>query len=142
MKQSRDIASADRFEQRIANLIDMHSTINEYADIWAKGNAGDELNEIDSIVYRNLVDNMEDFHFFSMHAADYLGNEGGAQANMIGFAMFLHDNPGAHRIWREETVRTVEAQSLFQTADLADITGSWLESVESAIKKLEHADKQ
>ncbi len=63
MKQAQEIASADRFEQRIANLIEMHNTINEYANIWAKGNSGDELNEIDSIVYRNLVGTKEDFHF-------------------------------------------------------------------------------
>ena len=142
MKQSQDIAIADRFEQRIANLTDMRSTINEHANIWAKGNAGDELDEIDSIIYRSLVNNMQDSHFFSMHAAGYLGNEGGAQANMIGFARFLHDNPGAHRVWREEVDSLLEAQSLFLTADDVDFSRSWLESVEAAIKKLEHADKR
>jgi len=142
MKQSQEIARADRFEQRIANVIEMRNTINEYANIWAKGNSGDELSEIDSIVYRNLLANKEDFHYFSGRAAENLGNQPGVQANKIQFARFLHDNPGAHRDWREEEDSFEEAQSLFQTADVIETMGPWLESVETVIEKLEHADKR
>ena len=50
LRQSQDIALSELGASRHASRIELNNAISDHADIWARGNAGDELDHADSVV--------------------------------------------------------------------------------------------
>ena len=130
MQQAQEIANADRRMMFVANTIELHNAINENADIWARGKAGEDLDEIEVIVFDRLMSSMNDFFYFSSRAATGVGNEYGAQSTIHKFAVFLHRNPGARRAWSSEKQNWDRWKRLLM-ADRDNPGINWVEVIEA-----------
>ena len=106
MKQAQELANAERRMVFVANRIELSNAINEHADIWLRGKLGQELDEIETVIFENLLHSIYAFHYFHSRAARDVGNEFGAAITLHELAVFLHRNPGAQRAWsaREDDV--------------------------------------
>ena len=69
LKQSQDIAIADGLISIMFASIEINDQLNEHADIWIKGSAGEELTENESFIFNNLVFNLNEKYFFTNQAA-------------------------------------------------------------------------
>ncbi len=77
MKQAQEIGNAERRLSVVANNIELHNAINEYADIWLRGKAGDEMDRSEAVIFENLVITKHEYHQFQSNAARKLGSEMG-----------------------------------------------------------------
>ena len=104
MKQAQEIANAERRMMRNANQIEVNNAISEHSDIWVRGLSDQELNEIEAVIFKNLLLNRDAFVFSNWRAAQNLGSGIGATSRVADYAAFLYENPGARRVWesREE----------------------------------------
>ena len=134
MKQSQDIANAERSMLRAAILVEVNNAINEYANIWASGNSGEELNEIESVIFQNLVLSHQTFHQSAYQAARGLGNKNAEQANLVIYSSFLQKNSGARLVWNSNEESYVTAAQL---PDPADSTGIWAVRIRSSLARLD-----
>ncbi len=99
MRQTRDIALTDSGWNRMLSEIESRRAIYEFPDIWAKGNAGEELNPSEAVIYRTLIRDLNSLAFFKYANATILNHEGAADSARWDMAGFLYENPGARREW-------------------------------------------
>ncbi len=100
LRQSHVIATNEiRLATASANF-EARNAVNEHAEIWDRGVAGESLEKPDQRVFNNLVDNYYRTAFWNW----YTRNEIGVPANRAvrTFALFLHRRPGAMRAWKAE----------------------------------------
>jgi hypothetical protein len=76
MKQSQDIAIGDGFISVMFANIEINDQLNEHADIWIRGSAGEELTETEGFIFNNLVNNLNEKAFFASGQFDRLGRRG------------------------------------------------------------------
>ena len=109
MKQAQEIGNAERRLSQVANGIELQNSINEYADIWVRGNAGEDLDESEAVIFENLVLTKHLHHLHQSRAARLLGADIGEEAHRADLAFFLYSNPGARRVWvsNDENVRRI-----------------------------------
>ncbi len=60
MGQSQRIALSDMYINTVANQIEADNAIADNADIWSKGNAGEELTPAEFAIFSGLVRNIND----------------------------------------------------------------------------------
>ncbi|MEN8761586.1 MAG: hypothetical protein ABF290_04070 [Thiogranum sp.] len=99
LRQSRDIALSERAGHMMLAEIEARRPIYEYPDIWARGNAGEELNPSEAVIYRTLIQDINSWGFFRRLSATAVDSQGAADAAGWDMAGFLYDNPGARREW-------------------------------------------
>ena len=76
MRQTRDIALTESDWNRMLSEIETRRPIYEFPDIWAKGNAGEELNPSEAIIYRTLIRDLNSLEFFKYLNATRLDTSG------------------------------------------------------------------
>jgi len=79
----------------------IRSEFMEHADVWAKGNSGDELSPSERIVFDELVMSQADHHFFAL-ARSMVRGSGRERLHVAAFAGFLHKHPVAYARWRSQ----------------------------------------
>jgi hypothetical protein len=99
LRVSQEIAQSEVAAAHNATLVEINNSISAHADIWVRGNAGDDLSETELAIYRGLLEGMEEYHRLEWRHALRFNRGGGAQNDPAEFAVFLYDNPGARRIW-------------------------------------------
>lgn len=99
MRQTRDIALAESGWNSLLSEVETRRPIYEYPDIWAKGNAGEELNPSEAVIYRALITDLNTLQFFKFFNATLLNNDYAADVAHWDMAGFLYENPGARREW-------------------------------------------
>ncbi len=135
MKQAQDIANAERRMMVVDAQIELRNAINNFAEVWAKGSANDDLEGHEAVIFRNIVANLNDFAFARSAAARYLGSLAGEQGAIADFALILHENPGARDMFK-----FLEGEYVRIAPDLApahDPPEAWMDTVESALAKLD-----
>ena len=137
MRQAEKIAGGERYESAIANRVEIRNAINEHADIWVRGNAGEDLDAVEAVVYANLMQNLGNMHSFSSRSAELVGNQRGADANKRDFAVYLHENPGARRLWETLQRGLEEARELLQPGQYSD--PGFADFIRSNLDKLDKA---
>ena len=138
MKQAEEIANAARRSSVVANTIELSNAINEYADLWLRGMAGEPLNDVESVIFENLVLAKTQFHQHEFSAARILGSEVGMAAHIADFAEFLHANPGASRVWNARQEMYEEVFPLIYSAT-NNVPLSFGGGVRSTLEKFEQA---
>ena len=130
MRQTQGIALTESNWNALLSEIEARRAIYEFPDIWAKGNAGAELDSSEAVIYKALIHDLNSFAFFKYQTAKRLGNIGGADVAHWDMAGFLYENPGARREWdllRDEYRRyrephmTEQFSNPFEEAVRADI---------------------
>jgi len=99
MRQTQDIALTESGWNRLLSEVETRRAIYEFPDIWAKGNAGEELNPSEAVIYRTLIRDLNSLEYFKYSNATRLDNKGAADAARWDMAGFLYENPGARREW-------------------------------------------
>ena len=109
LRVSQDIAQSEVAAAHYATLVELNNSISEYADIWVRGNAGDDLTEADLTIYRGLLEGLEEYYRLEWRHALRFERGGGAEYDAAEFAVFLFENPGARRIWSSREDAFVES---------------------------------
>jgi len=135
MRQAQDIAYSERAQTQATNTIEITNEINEHPEIWARGLAGEHLDEIDEIVFGNLMLAWNDMAFFSSTAALVLGNESAASFYVIDYGDFLYRNPGA-RQWFETRQTRIE-EEIGRLSRGSVISTGWNDRIEAVWAEIE-----
>lgn len=101
MKQSQDIALSARAVAHVANTIELTNTINQHPDLWLRGIAGESFDGTDAILFENMLQAWDSFHFYASDAASRLGYESSSNYWATIYGTFLYRNPGARRWWED-----------------------------------------
>ncbi|MBT8102399.1 MAG: hypothetical protein KJO95_05475 [Gammaproteobacteria bacterium] len=99
MRQARDIALSERAGNMLLSDIEARRPIYEFPDIWARGNAGAELNRSEAVIYRALIRDINAYAFQRRYSASLIDDQSSFTAASWDMAGFLYENPGARREW-------------------------------------------
>jgi len=103
LRQSQQIAQVEASATRAVWFFDNRAAINQYADVWNKGNSGTELSNAEATIYSNLIRNYHTNNGFTWRRERALGFEGGGDFAANELAWFLHKYPAARKVWEEYT---------------------------------------
>ena len=87
--------------------LEMVSLKSDNSEVWARGIAGEELDDSDAAIFESIIVAISDRNWSMQQIMRLLGKNEIADANVHMFAAFLHERPGARRAWakREEQVK-------------------------------------
>jgi len=136
MRQAQGIAMSDGALANAANEIERYGAINDHPDIWIRGSSGDELNDSDALVFRNLVQIVHTAEFMEMVRLSRVGAEEISNAVTADFSAFLFENPGARRVWLEDREKTKSYRSLL-APDRVAIEDEFVSNVKLQLTKLD-----
>ena len=104
MRQSQRIALSDMYINTVANQIETHNAIADNSEIWSKGNAGEELTPAEFAIFSGQVRTINDMAWYAIQVDLQMGLDEAASIDVAEFALYLHKNPGAFKVWldREE----------------------------------------
>ena len=100
MKQAQDIASNEVSLGAFATGVEISNQMNEHADIWVRGSKGEELNEVERLIFANLMKNLNYEAFWHSSMRRQLGSDEPPR-EIFNFARRLHQNPGARQQWTD-----------------------------------------
>jgi hypothetical protein len=104
LRQSRQIAMNEIGFVALASYFETRDTENDHAEVWTKGNLGEELDRYEMAIYRNLVRNWHSRSLWHYQFTQRLGGES-SEIIVVSLAGYLHKYPNARRVWsslREE----------------------------------------
>ena len=138
IRQEQVIALSEINLSLLDSQIEFNNSINDNADIWVRGNAGEDLDQAERIIFEGLLDNMAYLQRTEWRQYGAFDEDIFTRVPVADFAVHLHRNPGARQTWetREEQIESDRASlipgfaSKFHKAVLADL------------KKLDEAAKQ
>ncbi len=112
MRQDQEIAIAEVSQSSLEAIVQINNDINSHADIWTRGSAGEQLDEVDSVIFENLVFNLRYRALVETRSRARLGLGEFAETPLFDFARLAHQNPGV----REEYTHQFEARIKYATA--------------------------
>ena len=111
--------------------------VNDNADVWVKGLAGEPLSEEESARFDALAAAHERRYFSAWASAQQLPGLP-PELHAFDLAAEIHRHPGLMRWWLEERARTAISR---QTAGLSEST-SWGALVNDSLSRLEEEENQ
>jgi len=141
LKQSQVIARNEIDGQFLENRIEAVGQINDHVNVWVRGLAAEKLSVDDAAVFENLLININDITFFTASNHFNLGSNEDARINIDDFAIFLHRNPGARRVWEARESRLAEGREVIQSANTVGSTKFTFPYVEWVMQALEDLDQ-
>ena len=100
LRQDRQIAYAEAVADLLENGLESRSDMNQFAHVLVKGNSGAELDQGESLIIRNIVQNEQDRVFLQNWRAQVIGRPL-SNTPELKFAAFLFQNPAARDAWEE-----------------------------------------
>jgi len=101
LRQSDQIASAEREATYGMMSIELAALISDHADVWVRGDAQEKLSEADAVVFERLVVAVNDQNYSAYRQLQQMAGEEGAREFLRGFSMYLYRHPGARQVWSE-----------------------------------------
>ncbi len=101
LRQSEDIGVAEGYAAYFSHRLETSNSIKEHIEIWAKGVAGEKLNEDESAVFAILVNQVNESAIQGFLYTKEVAGIQEAQILAQDFAIFLYLNPGARVVWNE-----------------------------------------
>jgi len=95
VKQEQAIALSEINLSLLASQFDLNNSISDHADICARGNAGETLDESEIIIFDGLLENMAFLHRTEWRQYRRFDQARYMQVPVADFALHLHRNPGA-----------------------------------------------
>lgn len=130
MRQAQVIATSERTVNMLLADIETRRPIYEFPDVWARGNAGEELNRSEAVIYTALIRDINAYAFQRRYSASLVDDQSSYDAASWDMAGFLYENPGARREWESlrdmyrrhrEPHTSGEYRSSFEEAIRADL---------------------
>jgi len=103
VQQDRQIAQAQAAADMLENGLESRANINQFAHVLVKGNSGAQLDQTESMILRNIVQNEEDRVFLHIWREQVTGGTLSNTPELI-FARFLYQNPAARNMWLQIAV--------------------------------------
>ena len=132
LRQSQKIALNDAAFTTASWYMETRNEVNANAEVWAKGNAGEELSRAEFIIYENLIRNANTHAVWTYLTQKRVGLSGGpARADFSGF---LFKNPAAREVWEslkvdEELFRSILLDERIEL-DFVDLVHADLEMLD------------
>ena len=129
IKQEQEIALAEINLSLLASGIELNIAIGENAEVWAIGNAGEDLTRAERILYDNLLESMSFSYRTERRQYLQFDQPRAAKVPIAQFAVFLHRNPGGREAWQLRSDQEAKVwaslmpgfKSTFRAAVLADL---------------------
>ena len=99
MRQAQKIALSERAVNMLLADIEARRPIYEFPDIWARGNAGEELNRSEAVIYSALIRDINVYAYQRRYSASLMDDQPAFNAASRDLAGFLYENPGARKEW-------------------------------------------
>ncbi len=138
MKQSRDIALGEGAVANAAIAIELGNALSAHAEVWIKGRAGGELDEVERVIFRSLVQDENDKNFFNLRRVRLLGDDYAADSIVLNMSRFLIENPGARQVWTDNATANARDDKLVLNRE---IRLGWFDAVQASMKILEGGPK-
>lgn len=134
LQQSRAIAIGDGNLSNAEVQIERNNSINEHIETWVKGNSGESLSVEEKTIFTNLVENATIHSFMEYARLNQLEFPAAGQSVAAEFAIFLHQNPLALKVWkaREKLRSDVSASPPTRV--------KWRDEVTLKLQQLDHGD--
>ena len=123
VRQERQVAANDSAFQVAENYRQVRNLIIENADVWVRGNAGEELEPAESEIFGELVYVTWAGAFWTATTQARVGPA--LNVSIHDFAGFLHRNPGARRVWLAE----MEVEQSYRGRLLSEPAGTELVNI-------------
>jgi hypothetical protein len=135
LNQSQKIALNEWGYSLVESNIAINNAYNEHPEIWAKGNAGEPLDMVEDVVYRNLLQISWGNAYWNVATQRRIGNDNDVAIH--DFAAFLFQNPGARTAWESEMETEQQYRDILLNApagvDFMNIVLSDLKSLDSHV---------
>ncbi len=144
LRQSQVIATNEIGLKELESRIAAHGQINDHVSVWVKGLAGEKLSDDDTVIFENLLINVNDITFHSASNYFQLGDHADARIVTGDLAIFLHRNPGARRVWETRENRLAELRKINSPDNWKEISSvgiPYVEWVTGALEKLDQETK-
>jgi len=133
LRQSRVIALSEIRVMNEANVIAVNDAFIEDADIWTRGNSGEELTAADQEIFNRLVLHANDRAYHLVQWFDYMELDDAMRDQAVAlFAAFLYEHPEAREVWAHREQQMQRYRDLVNP-DQTVQTG-WYTTVNSAIR--------
>lgn len=137
MRQTNDVAFMELDTAMVGIMVDTADLVAANSDVWVNGNAGEELSTAESAVYEEILAAMNTRLVVEELHASQLGRTEIADLIRRDWAAFLHQNPGARRVWLSREENLIEYRRLL--APDAEDFSSWRDAIQSDLAILDEA---
>jgi hypothetical protein len=104
LRQSQQVALNEAACTTASWYFETRAEVNENAEVWSKGNAGEQLSAAEFAIYENLVRNAYTNAFWNWVTQERVGLSG--RPGSADFSGFLFKYPPARKVW--ESLRAEE----------------------------------
>lgn len=137
MRQTNDVAYMELDTTMVGIMVDTADLVAANSDVWVKGNAGQELSTSESAVYYEMIAAINTRRVVEQLHASQLGRTDIADLIRRDWAAFLHQNPGARRVWLSREENLIRYRQLLGP-DAEDFS-SWRDTIQSELTILDEA---
>lgn len=137
MRQTNDVAFLELDTTMVGIQVDIADLVAANSEVWVRGNAGGELNTSESSIYYEMIAAINTRRVVLESHASQLGRSDIADLIRRDWASFLHQNPGARRVWLAREENLIEYRHLL-APDEEDFSG-WRDAIQSELTKLDQA---
>lgn len=136
LKQEREVALGQIDQSSLQAMIELDSTMAEHADVWAKARDASELTASETVVLGRIINMWRLRAFYESRSGSRI-DDGDWGAPVHRFAILLHENPTAKRLWIESVQRD---ERYFGQLNKDEQILQFHRKVFASIKKLEELD--
>lgn len=132
LRQEEELLQSEMRAAMVANSVSINTSIIENADVWVRGNKGEELDPAESVIHSRLVSNVNDYMYQLRQT--FLVIEPQWEGPILArFAGFLVDNPGAYQAWLDRERRFNTYITTIDPTETETVTSDWVDIIESRI---------
>ena len=130
LQQQEKLLDLDMRNSMVSSTVAVNEQIIDHADIWVRGNAGEDLNTIEFEIYQRMFISFNDNSFQTYFIFRELYPEQKEQV-LSQYAGFLSRNPGAYRVWIDRERQLNADRTAVNPRET--ITSDWIELIDRTI---------
>ena len=130
LQQQEKLLDLDMRNSMVSSTVAVNEQIIDHADIWVRGNAGEDLNTIEFEIYQRMFISFNDNSFQTYSIFQELYPEQKEQV-LSQYAGFLSRNPGAYRVWIDRERQLNADRTAVNPRET--ITSDWIELIDRTI---------
>ena len=119
LQLDRTVAIAEISQSSIESRNEQSFAISQHAEIFAKSNRGEKLNETETLIVNRLIFSINNSATLESSMRRSIGQSGAVPAALV--AIFLYENPGVRRIWLVQTDNQLRYMEQLGTSRSANI---------------------
>ncbi len=139
LQQQEKMLDLEMRNSMVATTVAVNEQIIGHADIWIRGNAGEDLNATEFEIYRRMFISLNDNFFQTYWVFEELYPEDSEQITSH-YAGFLARNPGAYDVWIDREKRLNADRTAVNPRDA--MTSDWIELMEATIATIKSSQSK